>query len=78
MILIRLAHHNHNAAFVALCGRLSGVQRGSARHSFFEADEVVIELANETDEDRLLDVVVALDHRFIGGDDPERVVGVEI
>lgn len=50
---------------------------GSAGYRFLKPDEVVIELANEIDKDRLLDVAVAFDHRFVGGDNPERVVGVK-
>jgi hypothetical protein len=56
---------------------LSGFRESTARHSFFEADQVVIELTNEIDKDRLLDVAMALDHRFISGYDPEGIVGVE-
>ena len=39
--------------------------------------QIVIELADKVDEDRTADVGMAADHRGVGADDPEWVIGIE-
>src|ERR1700730_15877333 len=55
---------------------ISGFGGRFTRLVLFQPDEIVVDLPDEIDKDRLFDVTVAADHRLVGEDDPKRIVGI--
>src|SRR3984893_5189688 len=59
-----------------LMGEGGGFGSRVTRLGLFQPDEIVVDLPDEIDKDRLFDVAVAADHRLVSEDDPKRVVGI--